>query len=260
MNSKLANMADSEVLSALRNAAVAFTFEGDAILALGHGMEHITIQSIRKAFGPVHSCNERADVKELLEDCAKALREKAHDLAGQAPDLFAAEDTLEWSQALQVESLLAQATKLPHPCEPQFHAQLGGFKERADVLAFQQKFRVPMASEPSWMPLELFKFRREFLYEELREFEAAVLTGDMHGAADALVDLAYVLHGTALIMGLPWPMLWDEVQRKNMLKERAERADQSKRSSTYDVIKPAGWTPPDHTVALGAGPWPTLEV
>lgn len=189
--------------------------------------------------------------KELLIDCAKALREKAHDLAGQsqAPNLFNAEDTLEWSQALQIEALLKQA---PIPASPRF-------KERADVLAFQQKFRVPMASTPSWMPMELFQFRRDFLYEELREFGASYLTGDMQGVADALVDLAYVLHGTALIMGLPWPVLWDEVHNKNMLKERAVHADQSKRGSVFDVIKPAGWAPPDHTKAIGAGPWPVLE-
>lgn len=133
------------------------------------------------------------------------------------------------------------------------------FSERVDVLAFQQKFRVPMAQEPSWLPEHLFEFRYKFLQEELQEFFAACAMHDMHGAADALVDLSYVLHGTALMMGLPWPMLWEEVQRKNMQKERAKHAGESKRGSSFDVVKPAGWTPPDHTEALGNGPWPTLK-
>lgn len=191
--------------------------------------------------------------RELLEDCAASLRYKAHCEAGmsQAPDLFRAEDTLEWSQALQLEALAKQGSKM--------ETLAAAFKERADVLRFQQKFSVPMAKEPSFLDLQAFQFRLKFLKEELQEFETAHLEGDMHGAADALVDLAYVLHGTALMMGLPWPMLWDEVQRKNMQKERALHAGESKRGSALDVVKPAGWTPPDHTAALGVGPWPCLE-
>lgn len=133
------------------------------------------------------------------------------------------------------------------------------FRERVDVLAFQQKFEVPMASQPTFLDDAAFNFRFKFLEEELTEFRDSHLAGDMHGAADALVDLDYVLHGTALMMGLPWPRLWDEVQRANMTKERATHAGQSKRKSALDVIKPPGWTAPDHTAALGVGPWPTLK-
>jgi len=133
------------------------------------------------------------------------------------------------------------------------------FKERQDVLAFQQKFKVPMAVTPHFLQEETFQFRLKFLQEELDEFETAHLSGDMHGAADALVDLAYVLHGTALMMGLPWPRLWDEVQRANMTKVRAKHAGESKRGTALDVVKPEGWKGPDHTAALGAGPWSTFK-
>lgn len=133
------------------------------------------------------------------------------------------------------------------------------YRERVDVLAFQQKFQVPMASQPAFLDPQAFEFRFRFMHEELQEFLEAHMKGDMHGAADALVDLAYVLHGTALMMGLPWPRLWEEVQRANMAKERATHAGQSKRGSALDVIKPEGWKAPDHTAALGTGPWPTLQ-
>lgn len=151
------------------------------------------------------------------------------------------------------------------------------FSERADVLAFQQKFQVPMAQEPSFLDDQALLFRIKFMVEELHEFVVAhglpfevhlvelpaptarMEQPDMHGAADALVDLAYVLHGTALMMGLPWPRLWDEVQRANMSKERAKHAGESKRGSALDIIKPPGWKGPDHTDALGTGPWPTLK-
>lgn len=144
------------------------------------------------------------------------------------------------------------------------------FTERADVLAFHQKFGVPMAAEPSFLGPEAFDFRLKFMQEELDEFRDSHAAGDMPGAADALVDLAYVLHGTALMMGLPWPMLWDEVQRANMAKVRATSADQSKRGTALDIVKPAGWTAPDHRAALPhsravlGGPvigqcWPTFD-
>lgn len=68
---------------------------------------------------------------------------------------------------------------------------------------------------------------------------------DMHGQLDALVDLSYVLHGTALFHGFArFDQAFDTVHAANMAKERATRPEQSKRGSTFDVIKPSGWTPP----------------
>jgi predicted HAD superfamily Cof-like phosphohydrolase len=113
-----------------------------------------------------------------------------------------------------------------------------------DVLAFNIKFGLPAPVKPQLMPDELAAFRARFLEEELAEFEEAMHNDDLPGMADALVDLVYVAIGTALMMGLPWQRLWDEVQRSNMAKERAERAEQSKRGTSFDVIKPPGWTAP----------------
>ena len=56
------------------------------------------------------------------------------------------------------------------------------------------------------------------------------------------------------MMGLPWPQLWDEVQRANMAKERAKHAGESKRGSALDVVKPEGWVPPDVAGALSSRP------
>lgn len=138
--------------------------------------------------------------------------------------------------------------------------QLNGFhalrihmpSDNSDVAAFQAKFDVPMAPKPAFLDAAAGTFRIDFMMEELSEFVEAVETRDLEKAADALVDLVYVAHGTALMMGLPWTQLWDEVQRANMAKERAANAGQSKRKrkSSLDVIKPPGWTPPDHSVAL----------
>lgn len=128
------------------------------------------------------------------------------------------------------------------------HGKLG--TNYQDIQNFHNKFGVPTATEPSFLGTELYGFRSKFMQEELDEFQTACAGLDMEGAADALIDLVYVAMGTADMMGLPWQALWDEVQRANMSKVRAERAEQSARGTAFDVIKPAGWEPPDHCDAL----------
>lgn len=133
--------------------------------------------------------------------------------------------------------------------------------ELDDVLKFQLKFGINMPDQPVFLSREDSDFRIKFMQEELDEFAANVFDKDMHGAADALIDLAYVLYGTVLMMGLAsrWEAMWSEVQRANMAKERVKNASESKRGSSLDVIKPPGWTPPQYNFILGPGPWPTLE-
>ena len=41
-----------------------------------------------------------------------------------------------------------------------------------------------------------------------------------------------------------WLELWNDVQRANMSKVRAQKAADSKRGSQWDVVKPAGWVGP----------------
>lgn len=122
--------------------------------------------------------------------------------------------------------------------------------ERQSVLNFQIKFDIPMSPAPAFLDQAATEFRTKFMEEELVEFKDACAQQDLAKAADALVDLVYVVHGTALMMGLPWERLWSEVQRANMTKERATSVDQTKRKSTLDVIKPPGWLAPCHQATL----------
>lgn len=117
----------------------------------------------------------------------------------------------------------------------------------ADVMSFHQRF-VPDTIEilPKFLDGEKFDFRKRFLLEEVEEFVEAHREHDLAGAADALVDLVYVAIGTAIMMGLPWEKMWDEVQAANMRKVRGDPdASNSKRQSRFDVVKPEGWQPPD---------------
>jgi predicted HAD superfamily Cof-like phosphohydrolase len=111
------------------------------------------------------------------------------------------------------------------------------------------------APAPHKIVEELWTFRLKFLREELDELERAYQAGDLPNIADALIDLVYVALGTAHLHGLPWQELFDEVQRVNMMKVRATRAEDSTRKSTFDVIKPDGWTPPNIEAVLARHGW-----
>jgi len=123
-----------------------------------------------------------------------------------------------------------------------------------DLEAFHIKYGLEYTGMPRMLPGELLEFRVKFLQEELREYIDHISqenqTEALVQSLDALVDLVYVAIGTAYLHGFS-PVIFDEawrrVQEANMSKVRAERASDSKRGSTFDVVKPSGWTPPDHT-------------
>ncbi len=146
-----------------------------------------------------------------------------------------------------------------------------------DVGMFHDKFglksqagwRVPQCLDPATRD-----FRVGFLLEEMKElcegyglkleFTLEPVAGqppDLPKIADALVDLVYMALGTAHLHNLPWPQLFAEVQRANMSKERAKNdGSNSARKSSLDVIKPAGWTPPDIARVLLKAGWPGPEL
>jgi len=122
------------------------------------------------------------------------------------------------------------------------------------VKAFHQKFELADGSKDLLSTSsELQQFRLEFLKEEMTELREALFTGDRIGAFDALLDLAYVTYGTALYLGIS-PEKWNAgmaaVQGANMSKVRVQRAEESKRGSTFDVRKPEGWVAPEGKLKL----------
>jgi len=182
------------------------------------------------------------------------------------------------------------------------------FSNFYDVGMFHQQFNldnvtVRNPAGPRETSEDLLLFRIKFLREELEEFERAVGFQPAHGgqpahltgepinhvqAFDALLDLAYVVFGTAHVMGYPWHAGWDEVQRANMTKERCQldhpfqppvmglsdptyvngcyhrtnnglcgepRHKHSLRGNINDVIKPPGWTPPNIRAVLERFGW-----
>lgn len=148
-----------------------------------------------------------------------------------------------------------------------------------DVHDFHAKFGLDVLQPGTPQHIDdraLVLMRANFMLEELVEYAQAVgleLTvnedgvefehatpyvnepalRDLEKALDGLVDLAYVLAGTALFHGfgnkheLGKTIIgeaWQRVHNANMRKVRANHAGESKRGSAFDVVKPEGWQPP----------------
>ena len=96
--------------------------------------------------------------------------------------------------------------------------------------------------------LEAFlKFRIDFLQEELDEIKKALAEGNLEEYFDGLIDLVYVALGAAYLAGLPFDQGFFRVHQANMKKMRALRTQDSKRGSTYDIVKPPGFVAPTLT-------------
>lgn len=136
----------------------------------------------------------------------------------------------------------------------------------SDVAEFHEKYGLQYNDKPRLLGDEMSEFRIKFMHEELAEYIDAVskanamlgtqsilpdakdsFNGEMAKALDALVDLTYVALGTAYLHGFDFQKAWDRVHNANMQKVRAEKAGDSKRGTSFDVIKPPGWVAPDHT-------------
>tara|TARA_R100000808_G_C2096925_1_gene115351 strand:- start:336 stop:791 length:456 start_codon:yes stop_codon:yes gene_type:complete len=114
-----------------------------------------------------------------------------------------------------------------------------------DIDAFHKKYGFKKNDKVS-IPddNELVNFRTSFLLEELAEYTQAITKKDTAAALDALVDIVYIALGTAWLFNLPFEKAWEEVQKANMKKIRA-KSKSKKRGTSFDVVKPKGWTPPD---------------
>lgn len=128
-----------------------------------------------------------------------------------------------------------------------------------DVGQFHHRFGLPSVihdggprqPEPSEELDKIMDLRVARMEEELQEFADAYNARDQAKMADALVDLAYVVMGTAHILGYPWEAIWREVHEANMRKQRAKtNGEDSRHGSGYDVIKPEGWEAPDVELVL----------
>jgi predicted HAD superfamily Cof-like phosphohydrolase len=115
------------------------------------------------------------------------------------------------------------------------------------VAAFHEKFELGPTPQPDFPVEEIWELKNVHLQEEMNEIRAAAINGDLEEYFDGLIDLVYVALGAAYLAGLPFNEGFKRVHEANMKKVRALRQEDSKRGSTYDIVKPAGFVAPTLT-------------
>lgn len=102
-----------------------------------------------------------------------------------------------------IEQLLHYYASHPEVCVRQFH----------------ETFGLEIQDYPTWEVSErTLKLRPKLIKEEYREYMDAIDAKDLVEMFDAIIDLVYVLYGTAISHGLPINMGMLAVQDSNMSK------------------------------------------
>jgi len=115
------------------------------------------------------------------------------------------------------------------------------------VAEFHQKFGLEPTDQPDFPIEEIWRLKNIHMQEELDELKIAAANGDLEEYFDGLIDLVYVALGAAYLAKLPFDQGFLRVHQANMTKIRALRPEDSKRSSAYDIVKPAGFVAPTLT-------------
>lgn len=98
---------------------------------------------------------------------------------------------------------------------------------------------------------KFLQFRLEFLQEELNETQLAYENEDAAEVVDGLIDLIVIAVGTLDILDVDPDKAWDEVHKANMAKEPGVKPSRPNPLGLPDMIKPEGWTGPDHSDNVG---------
>ena len=97
-------------------------------------------------------------------------------------------------------------------------------------------------------------FRVRFLQEELDELKEAtkpMVPIDAEETVDELIDLCVVAIGTLDAFGINAYEAWNQVLAANLNKEVGIKESRPNPYGLPDLIKPEGWTPPDHSGNYG---------
>lgn len=115
------------------------------------------------------------------------------------------------------------------------------------VADFHKKFGLEPTDGPDFPRYEIVQLKSKHLQEELDEIISAGQEGDLEEYFDGLIDLVYVALGAAYLANLPFNQGFIRVHQANMTKIRALKQEDSKRGSTYDIVKPPGFVAPTLT-------------
>jgi len=115
-----------------------------------------------------------------------------------------------------------------------------------DVREFRAKFQLNDVIVDETTMWDEVRKKAIHMDEERSELIDALFSQKLgrHDAADAIVDLIYVLCGMAAILEIPLNECWRRVHEANLKKQRVTSAQESKRNDPFDLRKPDDWSPP----------------
>ena len=91
------------------------------------------------------------------------------------------------------------------------------------------------------------KFRLSMCKEELDETMDAIEARDPEEIVDGLIDMCVFAIGTLNVFGVDANAAWDRVYSANVAKDVGIKEGRPNPFGLPDLIKPEGWTAPDHT-------------
>ncbi len=94
-------------------------------------------------------------------------------------------------------------------------------KELELVKSFHEKFKAPVADNPTLIPRDRFDLRYSLMEEEVREYLEGAEKGDLENIAKELCDILYGVYGTILEHGLQDKIeeIFQEVHNSHMSKD-----------------------------------------
>jgi predicted HAD superfamily Cof-like phosphohydrolase len=84
------------------------------------------------------------------------------------------------------------------------------------------------------------------MQEELDETKNAFDKKDAEEMVDGIIDLCVFAIGTLEVFGVDANKAWDEVYKANMSKEVGIKEGRPNPLGLPDLVKPEGWTGPNH--------------
>lgn len=116
-----------------------------------------------------------------------------------------------------------------------------------DVREFCARIRkIKLPARPAWPDRAVRAQRLRLMQEEMLEYIRAVDSMNPERTLDGLVDLAYVVIGTAAEYGFDFDEAWRRVHAANMKKEHG-----SSGRMPNDAVKPPDWKAPDLSDLVG---------
>jgi predicted HAD superfamily Cof-like phosphohydrolase len=86
------------------------------------------------------------------------------------------------------------------------------------VREWHEAFSLPVADKPRMLPEDRRDLRWDLIQEELHEAFEAIDEGDLEHAAKEIGDLAWVVNGLAVEMGLDLDLIISRIYKSNMSK------------------------------------------